>query len=64
MNGACAGREDKSVKGGMRDKCRIKGIEIAAVHLDDFMAGDKGGAFHGAADSARRACDEKPHLRS
>ena len=48
----------------MRDKCRLKGIEIAAVHLDDVMTGGKGGAFHGAADTARRACDEKPHLRS
>ena len=48
----------------MRGKCRIKGIEIAAVHLDDRMTGGKGGAFHGTADSARRTCDEDPHLRS
>ena len=48
----------------MGDKCRIKGIEIAAVHLDDGMAGGEGGAFYGAADSARRTCNENPHLRS
>ena len=48
----------------MRGKCRIKGIEIAAIHLDDGMTGGKGGAFHSAADSTRRACDENPQLRS
>ena len=48
----------------MRDKCRIKGIKIAAVHLHDGMAGGKGGAFHCAADSACRACDEDAHLTS
>ena len=48
----------------MRDKFRIKEIEIAAIHLDDRMSGGKGGAFHGTADSARRACNENPHLRS
>ena len=48
----------------MRGRCRIKGIEIAAIHLHDGMTGGKGGAFHRAADSARRTCDEDPHLRS
>ena len=48
----------------MRDKCRIKGIKTATVHIDDGMTDGKGGAFHGAADSARRTCDEEPHLRS
>ena len=48
----------------MGDKCRIKGIEIAAVHLHDGMAGGEDGAFDRSADPACRACDEDAHLRS
>ena len=48
----------------MGEKCRINGIKIAAVHLDDFMTGGKGGAFHRAADPARRTCNEESHLRN
>ena len=46
----------------MRGKCLIKGIEIAAVDVQDDVPGRDGGALHRTADATRRTCDQKPHL--